>query len=82
MRGVWPKWVVALGAVAVLTLWTSALGLFGNRPYLIFIVFWLACAAALARVRRPYPDFLEAGIVVAWFFLACMAVFIGVAFFR
>ena len=82
MRGVWPRWVVALGAIALVTLWTGALGLFGNRPYIIFVAFWLAFAAALARVRQPYPEFPEAGIVIGWFFLACMAVFIGVAVFR
>jgi hypothetical protein len=48
-----------------------------KRPYIVFLAFWVFFAVLQSRARKLFPQAPEFGLFMGWFFLACMAVFIG-----
>jgi hypothetical protein len=83
LEAVIPKWlgrsfgIVAMGLIAALAI-TSL----GKRPYIVFLAFWIFFAVLQVRARKLYPRTPNIAVVVGWFFLACMAVFIGFMFYK
>jgi hypothetical protein len=74
----WPRWIEWLAACFALVFVAFGLGLFGDRPYILFAAAWILFAACFLKIRKAAPQFPEFGVVCGWFFLAVMAV--GIAY--
>lgn len=73
----WPQWIHWLAGALALLFVAFALGLLGNRPYIVFAGFWFLFAICLLNIRKAAPQYPEFGIFVGWFILAVLGALIA-----
>jgi hypothetical protein len=78
LEAVIPKWLARNFGIVTIGLFVAlATTSLGKRPYIVFLAFWIFFAFLQTRVRKLYPQTPNIAVVIGWFFLVCMAAFIG-----
>ena len=76
----WRKLLQVFNAICLALMLATILGMFGNRPYILFVIGWVVCTVNFSQVRLRFPDVTETMIIFGWVILGSLGLAFILAF--